>query len=251
MTYLTKNENDLIQRYLKSATADLNEMELDLEIGEDLQDCKAAYNDIPGNIIYPKTHDPDHCYLTPSNAFWCSFIERRTGDPIVVGAHRIIETRSLVGEIYTHRAFGDRLPVVDTYDIGLQEGLPQLSGRMGSTGGIVTHEMWQKRGLGSLIARVMQALSIRHFEIDYQYSFTVDNPNRRRLVRNGYGIEHSVLATVGTTPINGKSIGVMLNYSSRQELLARMKKELGVCKLRRLQAPARIRDNRHPAIQVA
>lgn len=37
---------------------------------------------------------------------------------------------------------------------------------------------------------------------------------------------HSMLATQGVTPINGKNIGVMLNWTSQRELLDRMMDEL-------------------------
>lgn len=251
MTYLTKDENDLLQHYLQGAIADLGEMALDLATGTNLSECRTTYYKIPGHIVYPKTHDPEHCYLTPGNSFWVSFVDRGTARPVVVAAHKIIETRSLAGEIYTHRAFGNLGPIIDTYDIGIQDGLPQLAGRMGTTGGIVMHEDWQKRGLASQIARVVQALSIRHFEIDYQFNFTIDSPERRRFVKNGYGIEHSVLATTGTTPINGKTVGVMLNWSSRQEILGRMKRELDERKARRLETAVDVGDLRHRAVQIA
>ena len=105
--------------------------------------------------------------------------------------------------------------------------------------------------MGAKIARVMQALSIRRFEIDYQYSFTIDNPQRRRFVKNGYRIEHSVLATVGKTPINGKTIGVMLNWSSRDKLLDRMRMELLGGEARLLERPNRVGNPGYVAIEVA
>jgi hypothetical protein len=226
MTYLSKTDNDLIQCYLESTKTKLDAMGLRLTIGRDLTKCRAAYNKIPGHIVFPNTHDPERVYCHPDNAFWIAFECKQLDRPVVLAAHRMIETRSLIADMYTHRAFADLMPVDNAYDIGLQDGLPELAGRLGTTGGIVTHDSWRRLGLGGLIARMVQALSMRRFEIDYQYSFTIDDPDRARFVKNGYGIEQSVLATVGKTPINGKTIGVRLNWSSRRQLLDRMCGEL-------------------------
>ena len=99
MTYLTRRENELIQLYLDAATEQLRHMGLVIETGHDLRECRAAYYEIPGHSKYPNTHDPDRCYLTPSNSFWVSFVDQVSTKPVVIGAQRIIETRSIISEI--------------------------------------------------------------------------------------------------------------------------------------------------------
>ena len=128
MTYLSESDNELIQSYLGKAVAVLKLMGLQLEVRRDLQDCVSAYYDTPGHIKYPTTHHPDHVWCHPDNSFWVSFDCAKSGRHAVVAAHRVIHTQSIVSELYTHRAFQDLSPVIDAYDIGLQNGLPRLSG---------------------------------------------------------------------------------------------------------------------------
>jgi len=234
MTILTIDQNHTLQAYLKLVGRVLDRLGLELEAGADLADYKALYPTIPGHITLPRTHDPDNAYCHPGNSFWVSFRPTHSEQPIALCAYRAIETECLASEMYTHCIFGDIGPTIDAYDIGIQDGLPRLAGRMGSNGGIVvdadwrgTHlEGWPDLRLGGLIARAAQALAVRRFRIDYQFSFTIDSPARHDLASKGYGMAHSMLATQGVTPINGKDIGVMLNWTSRAELLERMMREL-------------------------
>jgi len=234
MTILTIDQNQTVQSYLMLAGRILDRLGLDLSAGTDLTEYKDLYPHIPGHISLPRTHDPDSCYCHPDNSFWIAFRPIGEEQPIALCAHRAIQTECLVSEMYTHCIFSDIAPIVDAHDIGLQAGLPNLTGRMGSNGGIVVStdwrgkrlEGWPDLRLGGLIARIAQALSIRRFRIDYQFSFTIDSPARHNLAAKGYGMAHSVLATKGITPINGKNIGVMLNWTSRTELLDRMRQEL-------------------------
>ncbi len=234
MTVLTIDDNQTLQSYLKLAAHILDRLGLELMADWNLADFKKLYPKVPGHTTPPKTHDPDYCYCRPDNSFWVGFRPKGEAEMAALCAHRAIDTECLISELYTHCLWGDIGPTIDAYEFGLEDGLPQLSGCMGSNGGIVVAtdwrgkrlEGWPDLRLGGLIARIAQALSIRRLRIDYQFSFTVDSPSRHKLAKSGYGMAHSVLATTGVTPINGRNMDLMLNWTSRAELLGRMQQEL-------------------------
>lgn len=234
MTILTREQNRTVQAYLQLATKVLNRHGLEMFAGADLNDYKDHYHCVEGRLRVPKTHDPDHCYCHPDNAFWVGFRPLGEEKPVALCAHRTIDTEDLFSELYTHRLFSDASPVIDAYEYDLEDGLPHLAGRLGSNGGIVVALDWRGRQidgwpdmrLGGLIARVSQALSIRMFQIDFQFSFSRTSPERRAMASNGYGMAHSVLAMTGMSPITETVMDLRLNWTSRMELLDRMSREV-------------------------
>ena len=209
MTILTIEQNQTVQSYLKLAVRVLDRFGLELIADANLDQFKELYRSIPGSVRVPKTHDPSHSYCHPDNAFWIGFLPIGSERPIALCAHRVLDTEDLVSEMYTHRLFSDIGPVVDAHEIGLQEGLPRLAGRLGSNGGIVVAEDWRGRRLdgwpdlrlGGLIARIAQSLSIRRFRIDFQYSFTQNSIKRRDLAAKGYGMLTAPWPPRGTLPL--------------------------------------------------
>lgn len=250
MTILTKSENDLVEAYIRDAKARLDELGLALYVGSDLEACRAAHATVPSALRYPMTHDPAHNWLHPGNSFWLAFMANER--VIAIAPHRMMETESLVAEFYCHRGFGNRVPVLHTYNLGLKDGLPALSGRLGNSGAVAVHRDWHRLGLGGLVARVAQVLSIRRFWVDYLWSLTADTEKGRSLVRNAYRMAHSVPLMDGPFPINdGKIRQMRLNWSSRAEILDRVEVELGAGAVGLDQASKRIGDLDDTAIEIA
>lgn len=174
----------------------------------------------------PSSHNPKKCYLHPGNSFWVYVRHTATGDIIGCQAQRLIVTEDFIHDCLAQTLFEDITPSLDASPIGTDDAVQVLiGGRVMYGGGLYIRPDWRSKGL-LIFNRVSRTIALRHFQADYFCGLQMNSPRRRAMALTGFAFAHVVPFIKGGLPGKPQADDVQLSWSSRQEWMETIRREL-------------------------
>ena len=196
---LSKQDFSDIQAHIDLTRQRLGALGLTLHVSHDMH----AYVDYIGRQEdthgVPSSHDPKRSHLHPGNSFWVYVEHPASGDIIACHAQRML--------------------VTDDFEES------HMSGRVLYGGGNYIRPDW--RGKGVLIFnRASRTIALRHFQADYLCGLQMNTPRRRAMALTGQAFAHVKPFVKGGLPGKPHADDVQLSWSSRQEWMDAIRREL-------------------------
>lgn len=174
----------------------------------------------------PSSHDPHKCYLHPGNSFWVYIIHSASGDIIACHAQRLMITDDFVHECQAQTLFGNLNPSLDAQPLGVDDfDEARVSGRVVYGGGNYIRPDWRGKGL-LIFNRASRTIALRHFQADYLCAFQMNTPQRRGMALTGLAFANVEPFIKGGLPGKPQADDVQLSWSSRQEWMEAIRREL-------------------------
>ena len=258
MVALNVEPLQVIQDFIDQARAVFAEFGLTVEVDGDMRAFKDFYLNIESKrrLNYPSPLDPDISDV--STGYWLKLLRRpnpevedETEADRIVGcvAQRLIETDDFIQSMLSFRAFRDRVPTLDWFDTEFTEEAKALkiSGRVVFCGALWLHPDYRGDAGHRLmiLVRMQRALAIRHYEPDYLVGWLKGHRIEQAASDNGAAYDHVVNISerlwaphifAGDEP---KDVPVIMGYSSTDEKLGRLRRELDAERRRRLSLHSR------------
>jgi hypothetical protein len=193
---------------------------LNLAIEADVAGWAAHMRTAPATKGVNPTFDPHCSRVDARNSFW---VNVRDGDGTVAcGAGRLFETGDYLELKRSLRLWFDRepLPYQGRLELIVPEGTPFIAGRVGHEGGLWVHPAHRKRGLSMLVPRLVRAICLGRFAVEWQCGVNFDDLTRSGLPTGAYGFPHCVPCLDTFFPPTGRNERMHMVYMSRAELLA-------------------------------
>lgn len=225
-----QNEQDQIRRaatenhdvldLVDAALEWLDSQSFELAIESDLSGWAAHMRRAPATKGVNPTFDPVFSAVDRRNSFWVNITHE--GRTIACGAGRLFETDDYLELKRTLRLWFDREPVPfrDRLSLIVPDEVPFIAGRVGHEGGLWVHPAHRKRGLSFLVPRLVRAISLGRFAVEWQCGANFDDLTRSGLPTLAYGFPHCVPCIDAFFPPTGRHERVHMVYMSRAELLA-------------------------------
>jgi len=99
---------------------------------------------------------------------------------------------------------------------------PRFWGRVSHNGGLWVHPSVRKRGLATLLPRIVRALSTQHYETDWHTGLVKKSLSDQGMPFTQYGYTHSVPCLRGYYPAYDADYDIYLTYISRADDLKRL-----------------------------
>ncbi len=223
---LSKQDFSDIQAHIDLTRQRLGALGLTLHVSHDMH----AYVDYIGRQEdthgVPSSHDPKRSHLHPGNSFWVYVEHPASGDIIACHAQRMLVTDDFVHDCFAQTLFEDMQPTLDAPPIGIDDfEESHMSGRVLYGGGNYIRPDW--RGKGVLIFnRASRTIALRHFQADYLCGLQMNTPRRRAMALTGQAFAHVKPFVKGGLPGKPHADDVQLSWSSRQEWMDAIRREL-------------------------
>jgi hypothetical protein len=213
-------ENHDVLDLIDAALEWLDRRQLQLAIEPDLAGWAAHMRQAPATKGLNPTFDPAFSLIGRRNSFWVNIMHE--GRTIACGANRVFETDDYLELKRSLRLWFDREPVPfrERLDVIVPDGVPLIAGRVGHEGGLWVHPAHRKRGLSFLIPRLVRAISLGRFAVEWQCGVNFEDLTKSGLPVTAYGFPHCVPCIDGFFPPTGRNERMHMVYMSRLELLA-------------------------------
>jgi hypothetical protein len=213
-------ENYDVLDLIDAALEWLDERELTMAIEPDVAGWASHMRVAPATKGVNPTFDPTFSEVDRRNSFWVNIMHK--GETIACGAGRLFETDDYLELKRSLRLWFDREPVPfrERLSLIVPEREPYIAGRVGHEGGLWVHPNHRKRGLSMLIPRMVRAISLGRFAVDWQCGVNFDDLTKSGLPMSAYGFPHCVPCIDGYFPPTGRQERMHMVYMSRLELLA-------------------------------
>lgn len=213
-------ENHDVLDLVDAALEWLDARALQLAIEPDVAGWAAHMRQAPATKGVNPTFDPTFSLLGRRNSFWVNIMHE--GRTVACGAGRVFETDDYLELKRSLRLWFDREPVPfrDRLELIVPEGRPFIAGRVGHEGGLWVHPAHRKRGLSFLIPRLVRAISLGRFAVEWQCGVNFEDLTKSGLPVSAYGFPHCVPCIDGFFPPTGRPERMYMVYMSRAELLA-------------------------------
>jgi hypothetical protein len=223
---LTKQDFSEIQAHIDLTRNQLGEHGLTLHVDHDMH----AFVDYIGRQEethgVPSSHNPAKCYLHPGNSFWVYVRHAASGDIIGCQAQRLMVTDDFVQDCLAQTLFENLTPSLDAPPLGTDDSVRVLiAGRVMYGGGLYIRPDWRSKGL-LIFNRVSRTIALRHFQADYFCGLQLNTQRRRAMALTGFAFAHVVPFIQGGLPGKPYADDVQLSWSSRQEWLEAIRREL-------------------------
>lgn len=248
---LSSRDFDDIQAHIDLTKETLSALGLALRVDNDMDRFTEFLRKQPANHGVPNTHDPAVTYLHPGNSFWVYVIEEASGRVIACHGQRLLETDDFIEDCMAQTYFEDLMPSLDLQPLGLyaEAGAVRVAGRVLLGGGLYIHPDWRARGL-LIFNRCSRSIALRHFRGDYLVGTLLNTPSRQGMAMGGVAYAHWVPCIKGGLPGKPQARDVIMAWSSRDEWLATIRRDLeSRGDDRRIQAPLGI--HRLPRVEEA
>lgn len=226
MYRLTDAEMSSIQAYIDKACQDLATAGFHLTVESNMAEWVALMEKAPAILTVSPAFDPRHSHVHPGNCFWIGI--RTESDHIAAcQCHRLYITDDVINLIRSYKMFFDKAPVLQFRPLtfAVPNDAPIISGRVSYGGGLWVHPDFRGTGLSQYTPRLARALSLRHFDVDWNVAMAIDTPGRLSLAKDRYGIKNRFPCIDGYYPPKGGEGSYHLVYMSRQELLQQISKD--------------------------
>jgi GNAT superfamily N-acetyltransferase len=213
-------ENHDVLDLVDAAMEWLDSRSLQLAIEPDVAGWAAHMHRAPATKGVNPTFDPAFCAVDRRNSFWVNITHE--GRTIACGAGRLFETDDYLELKRSLRLWFDRAPVPfrERLTLIVPEDVPFIAGRVGHEGGLWVHPAHRKCGLSFLIPRLVRAICLGRFAVEWQCGVNFDDLTRSGLPTSTYGFPHCVPCIDGFFPPTGRHERMHMVYMSRAELLA-------------------------------
>jgi GNAT superfamily N-acetyltransferase len=193
---------------------------LELAIEPDIAGWAAHMRAAPATKGVNPTFDPRCSRVDRRNSFWVNVLAR--GETVACGAGRLFETDDYLELKRSLRLWFDREPVPHRgrLELIVPDATPFIAGRVGHEGGLWVHPAHRKRGLSMLVPRLVRAICLGRFAVEWQCGVNFDDLTRSGLPTGAYGFPHCVPCLDGFFPPTGRHERMHMVYMSRAELLS-------------------------------
>jgi hypothetical protein len=213
-------ENHDVLDLVDAALEWLDERKLTLAIEPDVAGWASHMRQAPKTKGVNPTFDPTFSAVDRRNSFWVNVMDE--GRTVACGAGRLFETEDYLELKRSLRLWFDRAPVPfrERLPLIVPETAPFIAGRVGHEGGLWVHPAHRKRGLSMLIPRLVRAISLGRFAVEWQCGVNFEDLTKSGLPTSAYGFPHCVPCIDGLFPPTGRHERMHMVYMSRAELLA-------------------------------
>ena len=243
---LSARDFDDIQAHIDLTQTSLSRLGLSLHVDNDLRRFAAYLSEQPKTHGVPNTHDPERTYLHPGNSFWVYVREDATERIVACHGQRLLETDDFIEDCLAQPYFEDITPGLALQPLGLypEAGMVRIDGRILLGGGTYIHPDWRGRGL-LIFNQCSRSIALRHFRGDYLVGTLLNTPSRQGMALGGVAYSHWVPFVKGGLPGKSQAADVLMAWSSRDEWLATIRRDLEAQgDERRIQAPLSFQRNR-------
>lgn len=225
MDFLRQDYAD-IQEHVDFAKERFREHGLTMDSSGDMEDFARFIAKQKESWGASASHDPDHSYLTPENAFWI-WLEDKDGNRVASAAQKVVRTRSFIGEVLSHRLYDTMKPVLDArlpeYFAGVGDGDFNFCGSVVYGSGLFVRPDYRGRGF-ILLGRVSRSLALRHFSADWFVGIQRYTPNSHIRALKAQSYAHCKPALKGM-PYKWEG-SFQISWSSGAEWLEAIRSEL-------------------------
>lgn len=224
---LSARDLDDIQAHIDLTQDCLGRLGLSLHVDNDLARFAAYLREQPNTHGVPNTHDPARTFLHPGNSFWVYVREDETRRIVACHSQRLLETDDFVEDCMAQTYFEDLVPSLSLDPLGLyvEAGMVRIDGRVLLGGGTYIHPDWRGRGL-LIFNRCSRSIALRHFRGDYLVGTLLNTPSRQGMAMGGVAYSHWVPFVKGGLPGKPQAADVLMAWSSRDEWLATIRRDL-------------------------
>ena len=223
---ITKQDFWDIQSHIDLTKSRLGELGLTLHTDHDMHafvDYLGRQEDTHG---VPGSHNPHKSHLHPGNSFWIYIKHAASGQIIACHAQRLIVTEDFVHDCQAQTLFGDLTPNLDAWPLGVDDfDEARMSGRVVYGGGNYIRPDWRGKGL-LIFNRASRTIALRHFQADHLCAFQMNTPRRRGMALTGLAFANVKPFIKGGLPGKPQADDVQLAWSSRQEWMDAIRREL-------------------------
>lgn len=223
---LTKQDFADIQAHIDLTRERLDEHGLTLHVDHDMHafvDYISRQEETHG---VPSSHNPKKSYLHPGNSFWIYVKHTASGDIIACHAQRMLVTDDFVHDCFAQTLFEDMGPTLDAPPIGIDDfEAARMSGRVIYGGGNYIRPDWRSKGV-LIFNRASRTVALRYFQADYLCALQMNTPRRRGMALTGLAFAHVQPFIKGGLPGKPQADDVQLSWSSRQEWMEAIRREL-------------------------
>lgn len=223
---LTKQDFCDIQSHIDLTKRRLGDYGLTLHVDHNLQAFVEYISWQQDTHGVPSSHNPHKSYLHPGNSFWVYLKHAASGQIIACHAQRLIVTDDFVHDCQAQTLFGDLKPNLDAWPLGVDDfDEARMSGRVVYGGGNYIRPDWRGKGL-LIFNRASRTIALRHFQADYLCAFQMNTPKRRGMALTGLAFANVKPFIKGGLPGKPQADDVQLAWSSRQEWMEAIRREL-------------------------
>lgn len=192
----------------------------ELHVDSDLARWAAHLRAAPATTGVNPTFDPACSQVSAADSFWIDI--RAGGATAACAAGRLFVTDDYLELKRSLRLWFDRAPrpAHDRLELVVPAGVPHISGRVGHEGGLWVHPQHRKRGLSMILPRLVRAICLARFDVDWQCGMNFDDLTRSGLPVTAYGFPQVVPCIDGFFALTGRVERIHMAYMSRAQLVA-------------------------------
>jgi hypothetical protein len=221
-TPLSDAEFGIVQRYIDYTVEEHLKLGLSTEIEHDWRLFAQLRRQV--GFLYP-SFDPAVSELDPQ-ALWGRTVTAQ-GDTVALSAARVFETEDFFELLRSQRLWYKDPPQSSGASFTDEMSRhPPIAGSVAHVGGLWVEPSWRKLGLSHSLPWTLRALLLRNSAIDHVTGLVFDDIAKSSLPKGAYGFPLVTKIIEGHFPPTGGQAAVHLCYIPRQDLIARMAREL-------------------------